>query len=107
MAANDGAKIKERIASGLKNLVFDGAPVIQRVFDRAEIYHGPLVDRGPDIILLANPGFDLKGKVYSPTVFGRSVLQGMHTQKDAFLYSDKKKTADNICEIKRIIIDEF
>jgi len=107
VAPSDAAKIKERIASGLKNLVFEGAPVIQRVFDRDEIYYGPLVDRGPDIILLANPGFDLKGKVYSPTVFGRSVLQGMHTQKDAFLYSDKKKKVDNICQIKEIIMNDF
>ena len=107
VAPNDGKTIKDEIANGLKTLEFDGSPIIQTIFDREEIYHGPQADQGPDMVLLSHPGFDLKGRVNSSTVFDRTPLQGMHTQNDAFLYSDKGKSANTIFEIKGIIQEEF
>jgi predicted AlkP superfamily phosphohydrolase/phosphomutase len=44
------------------------------------------VGEGPDLVALSHHGFDLKGSVKRPEVFGRSALQGMHTWDDAFLW---------------------
>ena len=107
VAPDDGKAIKTEIADGLKVLEYDGSPVIKTIFDRDDIYHGPQAAQGPDMVLLSNPGFDLKGRVNSSTVFDRTPLQGMHTQNDAFLFSDKGKRADTIFEVRAMIEEEF
>jgi predicted AlkP superfamily phosphohydrolase/phosphomutase len=103
----DVEKIKEEIRSGLKDLTSgEDLPVVRRIFDGDEIYQGPLTSQGPDLVLLSNSGFDLKGKLASPTLFGRTVLQGKHTHDDAFVYSSKGKEAKTIFELKKLILDE-
>jgi predicted AlkP superfamily phosphohydrolase/phosphomutase len=82
--------LKEEIAGKLQGLEFQGRKVIRRVFDAAAIYSGPLSDAGPDLLVLAEPGFDLKGSVKKKEIFGRTDLEGMHTWDDAFLWSERK-----------------
>ncbi len=43
--------------------------------------------KGPDLIVLGEPGFDMKGSVKKQEVFGRTSLQGMHTWDDACFWS--------------------
>jgi hypothetical protein len=68
------------------------------------LYHGPETGKGPDLVLLSHPGFDLKGKLNSGSVFDRTVLQGMHTQDDAFYYSDSSRPVKTIFDIKGQIV---
>ena len=108
VAADDVSRVKDEIRCGLEELKFeDGSDVIKKIYDRDELYHGPQTDRGPDMVLLSHFGFDLKGKLNSSSVFGRTVLQGMHTQNDAFFYSDKGKRVKTIFDLKEIILDNF
>lgn len=98
------AQLKAELRAGLKRLEYQGQPVIRQVFDRAEIYDGPHADRGPDLVLLAHRGFDLKGSVKRPDVFGRSSFQGMHTWDDAFFWSSLPVKDDlNITDLAEIV----
>jgi len=81
----------EKVRSGLKEFFLglerNGRKVIKSVFLREEIYDGPFIDRAPDLVLLSNHGFDLKGNIKAPRPFGRTHFSGMHTRDDAFLIS--------------------
>jgi len=79
--------IMDEIKAGLMELKHDGEPVIERVFERDEAYSGPEAHRGPDLIPVGNHGFDLKGTIKEPEIFGRTNLTGMHTWDDAFFWS--------------------
>ena len=73
-----------------------------------EIYEGPHVASGPDLVVLSEYGFDMKGSVKKKEVFGRSNLQGMHTWDDAFFWANSKKSEDlAISDLSRIIMDDF
>ncbi len=83
----DRKEIKEEIAEKLLQLEYNGQKVIRQVFKAEEIYHGKYTSRGPDLIAVPEPGFDLKGSVRKKEIFGRSYLEGMHTWDDAFFWS--------------------
>ena len=102
---DDVDRIKAEIRNGLLALEYeDGKKILKNIFDRDELYHGPETERGPDLVLLSHPGFDLKGKLNSGSVFDRTVLQGMHTQDDAFYYSDRTRPVKTIFEIKSRLV---
>ena len=67
----------------------DGAneKFVRRVFDGADVYSGPHADKGPDLLLIPKNGYDMKGRVGSPTIVGERRLQGMHTWDNAFFLS--------------------
>jgi predicted AlkP superfamily phosphohydrolase/phosphomutase len=73
------------------------------VFLKEELYHGACVEYAPDLVVLSNHGYDLKGKTNSSSVFGRSGLQGMHTQDDAFYYCSNGASCKNIFDMRKII----
>ena len=105
--SSDASIVREEIKAGLQELCYeDRSPVIRKVFHGEEIYTGPFAREGPDLVLLSRHGFDLKGKIGSPTVFGRTDLQGMHTQDDAFFFSSKGLEPRSIFEIKEIILND-
>lgn len=58
---------------------------IDRIVYPEAIYSGPYLDRAPDLIVLAKPGFDLKGSVRIREVARKDVLTGVHTRRDASL----------------------
>src|SRR3990167_8644528 len=61
----------------------DGNPVIKAVYETSKLYHGPLKEKGPDLVCVANDGYDLKSTFKKDGVFGKGVFRGMHTQYDA------------------------
>jgi predicted AlkP superfamily phosphohydrolase/phosphomutase len=69
-----------------QSLQKDGKRVIKTVFTKSDIYHGPLLEHAPDLVLLPERGFNLKGGILPQTPFNRDILTGKHTQEDAFLY---------------------
>jgi predicted AlkP superfamily phosphohydrolase/phosphomutase len=64
----------------------NGEPVIKRIYDKEEIYHGSFTEKAPDLILSPNAGFNLKGGVLKEEIFDNDIFTGKHTQEDAFLY---------------------
>ncbi|MBI5233991.1 MAG: hypothetical protein HY880_06525, partial [Deltaproteobacteria bacterium] len=92
--ASEKARIVADISAGLKALNNDGRPVVSRVVAKDEAFKGLYKELGPDLVVLANRGFDIKGLVSSETLFNRRVFTGMHTQNDAFIITSKDGFAD-------------
>lgn len=94
----------DEIKAGLSALTHDGEAVIERVFERDEVYSGPEVPNACDLIPVGHHGFDLKGTIKGDAVFGRTNLTGMHTWDDAFFWSLVKPPADlNITDLEELI----
>jgi predicted AlkP superfamily phosphohydrolase/phosphomutase len=64
-----------------------GEPMVERVFLREDLYHGPYAEAGADIVLAMRDGYDPKGPLGKPDLtFKGTSLVGMHTTPDALLY---------------------
>jgi predicted AlkP superfamily phosphohydrolase/phosphomutase len=87
VSPEDAPKVISEIKAGLSGLDYLGAPVLNKVLERDEVYDGPYAGKGPDIVLISNYGFDLKAKPAASAIFDRTVLKGMHTWDDAFFWS--------------------
>jgi predicted AlkP superfamily phosphohydrolase/phosphomutase len=106
--AKDYDRIRRELMLGLQALRFrDGTPVMKYVYTMEELYHGEALAQAPDLVALSNHGFDLKGKVSSRDVFGRSNLTGMHTQDDAFFFSSSGLVCPTIFDAKKLISDSL
>ena len=67
------------------SLQIDGRKVIKHIFRKQDIYAGPYVDDAPDLVLIAEEGFNLKGAMTSQKLAGKGPFTGKHTYHDAFL----------------------
>jgi predicted AlkP superfamily phosphohydrolase/phosphomutase len=100
--------LKEEIKKELEKLEYDGKNVVRKVFDVEEIYSGPYLLEGPDLIVLSEYGFDMKGSVKKRDVFGRTNLQGMHTWDDAFFWAKRDWGRElSISDLAEIILKNF
>ncbi|KJJ85908.1 type I phosphodiesterase/nucleotide pyrophosphatase [Candidatus Omnitrophus magneticus] len=72
------------------DLTFEGQKVINKVYLKGDIFHGDFVEAAPDMYLLSNYGFDLKGAVNKGDTFGASFLKGMHTYDDALFTASSR-----------------
>jgi len=100
--------LKEEIKNKLEKLEYEGERVIKKVFDTEDIYSGPYIPMGPDLIVLSEYGFDMKGSIKKKEIFGRSNLQGMHTWDDAFFLAPKDCGQNlSISDLSSIIMKNF
>jgi predicted AlkP superfamily phosphohydrolase/phosphomutase len=98
----EGDRIREEINEALSSLRdIEGNPVIDRIYAREDIYHGPLIEQAPDLVCLPKDGYDLKGKLESDGIFGRTVFVGMHTWHDALCILPQEV----IWDVKPSIVD--
>jgi len=101
---SDAPKVMDDIRKGLLELEISGNRVLRGVFSKEEIYDGPLLGHAPDLVCLSHHGFDLKGSIKKEKVFDKTDLNGMHTQDDAFFYSNREIPCETIYEVKNIIL---
>lgn len=100
--------IKEDIKRELETFEYQGKTVVRKVFDAEEVYSGPHVSDGPDLLVVPEYGFDLKGSVKKRKIFGRTVLQGMHTWDDAFFWSRNNHGENlSISHLAEVILENF
>lgn len=80
-------EVRERIAREIVDLRDPETEeaVIERVYRREEIFAGPYLELAPDLVLLTKDGYEAKGAVNKPTLFGRQEIEGMHTTENAVL----------------------
>jgi predicted AlkP superfamily phosphohydrolase/phosphomutase len=79
-------ELRDELALKLTSLSFNGERVVQKVYRKEEIFRGPFAEKGPDLYVLPNYGFDLKGAINREIVFGTTHFRGMHTYDDAHLF---------------------
>ena len=103
---SDKGILKQEIASKLEKLEWEGHKIVRKVFDAEEVYSGPHTQQGPDLIVLSEYGFDMKGSIKKKEVFGRTNLQGMHTWDDAYFWANTDHGQDlAISDLSKIILD--
>lgn len=69
-----------------------GEPMVERVYTREELYHGPHAAAGADLVLAMRDGYDPKGPLGKPKLtYKGASLVGMHTTPDALLYIGGQK----------------
>ena len=104
----DRNSLKKDIAYKLENLQWEGKKIVRKVFDAQHVYNGPHSDQGPDLIVLSEYGFDMKGSIKKKEVFGRTSLQGMHTWDDAFFWANTDFGQDlAIANLSQIILEKL
>lgn len=82
---NEYNTLREEIKNRFLELEIDSQPVISDVFFKEEIYTGKFIDKAPDMVLLANEGFDLKLGLSKKEKTGVSKFEGMHSRHNAIL----------------------
>lgn len=108
MDESETGALKKDISQKLEKLEFNGKSVVRKVFDTHQIYDGPYLERGPDLIVLSEYGFDMKGSVKKRDIFGRTNLQGMHTWDDAFFWAQQDYGDDlSISDLASFIMEHY
>jgi predicted AlkP superfamily phosphohydrolase/phosphomutase len=91
--AADRPRVLDEIKTGLLELASDGEPLVKRIYERDELFHGPCLEAAPDLCVQSNYGYDLKGAVNKQQLMDREVFTGMHTPDDATLFINATATA--------------
>lgn len=68
-----------------ESLEIEGKRAIKRAYRREELYHGPHMNQAPDLVLLGNQGYNLRGSWKAKQAFGQDRFAGKHSQGNAFL----------------------
>ena len=77
---NEEEDIIASLVSAFEDLEYNGEKVIKKVYRKEEIYHGEQFEHAPDLVLLSNPGFNLKGNISAENVFEEpDIIIGKHT----------------------------
>lgn len=84
VADSDYEKVRSDLWQLFSGYEVGGRRVVRRVFFAEEIYSGGQMAAAPDLVLLCEPGFDLKGGLEKDRETGRSHFSGMHRQDNAF-----------------------
>lgn len=103
-------KLRSELAAGLKEISSNGKTAIKKVFMKEDVFQGPLMDQAPDLIVLSNYGFDMKGATNKQTLMDKEIFTGMHTQDDAHFLINRKDIKDkkpHICDIAPTIMKEL
>jgi predicted AlkP superfamily phosphohydrolase/phosphomutase len=99
------ATLLEEIKKALRTLKGEnGDEVVDKIFEKEEIYHGPHTHLAPDLVCLPKDGYDLKGSLEKKEIFGCNIFKGMHTWHDAFcilpenIRFSKKPSVENLTD---------
>lgn len=88
---------KENCLKDLENLFsslyIGGRKVIKHMHRKEQVYAGPCLDDAPDLILIAEQGFNLKGAMTAKELTSIGPFTGQHTYEDAFLLLSDKNLA--------------
>ena len=80
-----------------------GRKVFKYIYKKEDIYAGPYLDDGPDMVLIADEGFNLKGAMSAKELVGKGPFTGKHTYEDAFLLINKKDIASGLGDQPSVI----
>jgi len=79
-------KIIKELIDVFQNLEWNREKVIKKVYKRDEIYKGKCIENAPDLVVVENPGFRLKGKIDATKLFDDEIFTGKHTAENSVLF---------------------
>jgi len=59
---------------------------IDKVFRKEDLYSGNTLEQAPDLVLISESRYDIKGALGKEQLTGKGKFSGMHTHQDALLY---------------------
>jgi len=77
--------ITQDIESLFESFQIEGKKVVKSIYRKEEIFKGPFIEQAPDLVLVADTGFNLKAKIKAKKLYGKDIFTGKHSQADAFL----------------------
>jgi predicted AlkP superfamily phosphohydrolase/phosphomutase len=80
VAPEDYGRVRDELKAWAQEL-----PFVTHVATREEAFSGAAADHAPDLVLVSENGWDLKGAMRTRELQGKGHLTGMHTQDDAFV----------------------
>jgi predicted AlkP superfamily phosphohydrolase/phosphomutase len=89
----DAINLTREIKQGLSEISCEGTPIVKQVYERDELFRGPMLASAPDLCVQTIYGYDLKGAVNKRELMDREIFTGMHTQDDAMLFINSPKSA--------------
>lgn len=89
---SDAGRLIKNLINAFSHLKFKGQKVIKKIYQKQEIYQGPQLARAPDLVLLENAGFRLRGNIDKQALFEQDIFTGKHNA-EAFLFIRGKKYA--------------
>jgi len=107
LAAAEAERLGAELVRALAGLTWQDRKIIRHVHLGRDLYHGSQSRLAPDLVLVPEPGFDLKGKFGRTNLFGHFGRQGMHTADDVFFYDSMASSARTPTEVGRTILDHF
>jgi predicted AlkP superfamily phosphohydrolase/phosphomutase len=85
VAPADRDAVLKDLEALFNSLEVDGKKVLRQIYRREDIFEGPYVDQAPDLVLLADDGFNLRAGLRATELVEKDIRTGKHTQPDAFL----------------------
>jgi predicted AlkP superfamily phosphohydrolase/phosphomutase len=107
VAANDVKSIRRDLKQLFESYEVAGEKAISRAFFKEELYSGPQMAAAPDLVLLSEPGFDLKGGFDKQQETGISHFTGMHRYDNAFFACSRSQLASQpwtIFAVKNLLL---
>ena len=98
LAPNDKNTCLKDLQEMFSSLEIQGKKVIKHVYRKEDIYSGPCLDDAPDLVLIAQNGFNLKGDMSATELTGKGPFTGKHTYQNAFLLINDKDFAPDLPE---------
>jgi len=87
------------------SLQIDGRKVIKYIYRKEDVYSGPHLDSAPDMILIADKGFNLKGSMAAQQLADKGPFTGKHTYHNAFLLARNKQAVSDFIGDHPSVID--
>ena len=81
----EGDAILGELENIFKALEVDGKKVVRDIYRKEQIYSGPYLDDGPEMVLIGTEGFNLKANLKVTQLAGKAIFTGKHTQDTGFL----------------------
>jgi predicted AlkP superfamily phosphohydrolase/phosphomutase len=100
---NDREVVLNDLTLLLSEFEIDGKKVIKHIYKKEDVYAGPHFDEAPDLILISESGFNLKGSMASRQLSSKGVFTGKHTYNDAFILVNNPAAAESLADDPSVI----
>jgi predicted AlkP superfamily phosphohydrolase/phosphomutase len=107
LSLSEAEHLTDELTPALSALSWRGRKVLRHIHRGRDLYHGACAHLAPDLILVPEPGFDLKGKFDRPGIFGHFGRQGMHTVDDVFFFDSDGFVPRTPTDVGREILTYF